>query len=317
MSPMNPDELRAELLWTQANAPAPDADLAASIIARGHRTQRRNRIVASVAALAVLAGGGYGVSTLWRPTQEAIPIGTPSASPTPTATMSETPSSGPSPSGTPQASVAPSALPSTTQPPSFTPTWGTRPPASFGELGAFRLRHEGVGADGEQGAWTPSVWEVRCGDSPVLPLQDAVAGRRIASTGPVGVEDESILVFRDEDAARAFMSWHSRTWPRCNAPAPDPDQPWLHFAISSLSSLGDEALVARVWEQGQSDGQWVNRPGGTITLLVRSGRAVVSASTSGEYVGDQYHTDPSIIADLRRTADHALPQMCGWTSRGC
>lgn len=315
MSPLREDDLRNELWYAQPGAAASDADaLADSVIRRGHRVRRRRTVAAGLAVAAVAAASVFGLTQLTAP-QRAVPITNMTASPSATSTpsASTTPSTQPSPSATPSVGPATATTPASAG--GWTDT--TRWPGAFGDLGDFRLLHDGVPATAMETAWEPSDELVLACDAPqTFPSLSAVtAGRQIGSTGPESYLAEGVLVFATEDDARAFLRELAAATASCAVTSTDPDYQ-TRTASAAPDGVGDEALVWSTWTERTVDGVTGATPGGSATLYVRSGRAVTMASASGEFVGDPWETgnaEPS----LRESVDHALPQMCDWTTAGC
>ena len=315
MSPLREDDLRTELWYAQPGVAASTAnDLAGAVIRRGRGVRRRRTVAAGVAVVAVAAASVFGLTQLTAP-QRAVPIT--SMSPSPAA--SPTPSAVPTPTAQPSPSATPSAGPATSTTPSSAGGWTdtTRWPGAFGDLGDFRLLHDGVPATAMETAWEPSDELVLACDAPqTFPsLRTLTAGRQIGSTGPESYLAEGVLVFATEDDARAFLHELAAATASCAVTSSDPDYQ-TRTASAAPEGVGDEALVWSTWTERTIDGVTGATPGGSATLYVRSGRAVTMASASGEFVGDPWqtgHAEPG----LREVTDHALPQMCRWRSGGC
>ncbi|WP_232548658.1 hypothetical protein [Propioniciclava soli] len=330
MSPINENELRNEL-WYAHDGAEPDTDrLTASVLQRG-RTVRRNRTIAGgLAAVVLLGGATFGIgSLLENTTQRGVPVS--EVSPTPTATTTASPSPTPSTSpgttptpGSPTSATTPAGdqTPPADPPASATPAWPDYTdngifPADFGDLGGFRLLHEGTPATDEVTAWEEESPVVRFCDQAPGALVEVEAGRHIQARGPAGMGwDESVLVFRTEQAAIDFLDQVRSYEYSDEACSRDEQTPgWRdQWALAELNDLGDDAIGLSWWTQAEVDGTWADAPGGSLSVSVRQGRAVYTGLTFGEYVGDPLDADA--LAELQPFFDDALAQDCPWPG-GC
>lgn len=287
MTPIDENELRAELQDTSYDAWRPDTDLAADAIRRGRDVRRRRATVGTVASVAVLgtAVWGFGSVLADRPS-ELLPAGTgtvaTSVSPTPSTTA-------PSQTATPTPTTttptpSPTSVTTTPQPPLFMAL-----PADVGTWPArWILPDEDRPAKDETTAYLPQDTEIMCSGGKVeLSLIGLERSRVRALTGPEFYDGMGLLQFADEAAAQAFMDELATKAAEC----PDPNQEnteWRgRHAVSSTPGLGDEALVVRLWNESKDEaGVWQDSIGGGLQLFVREGRSVAFVATGGESLGD-------------------------------
>lgn len=357
MSPIDENELRDELWFADAPAPAPDpAALTEAVIARGRAIRTLRILVAVIAALLAATLLLIGFWTTLRPSnQDAVPLETPTVVPEPWQSPA-TPSAGPTPSAsaaptrtptrrpsasarpTPSASASATPRPTASGRPSASATGTPRPggsatasttparygsrtemPATFGDLGGFRLPHQGsAGYEAiPMGVLSCDAYDGRV----TLPaLAELEAGRHLNQTEGEAGQAEAVLVFRTEDAAAQFMSQLRTAARRCadaplptTRPAGDPRTP---FQVRT-TGIGTDGLAVGSSSQLYEAGQWKDVPGGSLELWTRRGRAVVMSNVYGEYVGDVYADRSDVVTELRGELEKSLPQMCRWTTGGC
>jgi len=258
-------------------------------------------------ALAVVALGAVGVSSAL---QRGVGTGLPSTTPSGTMVGAASPNWTPAASGTPGGATTPSAGATASSLPGGPGRRGTLPDG-------FTLLHQGVGPTGDATGWEPDTFTVGCGRAADLPSLDRLeASLNLVRLAPEEGRTETILVFAGEPDARAFMA-ELLAESDCE-PITSAEDTGLRevFAAEALPGLGDEALSTRSWFEQDPGGVWTPRPGGALRLVARAGRAVTMAGFGGESVGDPI-TQTELVADLRASLDHALPQMCVWTDAGC
>ena len=217
MTPIDEFELRRELM--QADPGHGSASLGPAVIKRGQTIKRNRAIVGAVAALALVAGGGFGIAQpLPDSGRHAVPAQT--VSPTPTASPS--PTSAPEPTVAPTPTTTDSALPNPTPvvDPSATagsadpveaPIW-TNPaviPGQVGEAGSITLLNDDTAPRRGVPVGAPPARLDRLRGAQAL-RPSVVAGaqghRMIEATGPESFQAEGFMVFRSEDAATRFMN---------------------------------------------------------------------------------------------------------------
>lgn len=273
--------------------------------APGHPLWRRPAAIG--VALAVVALGAVGV---WSALRGGVGTGLPAATPSVTMVGSASPNWTPAASGTPGGATTTSAGATASRLPGVPGRTGTLPEG-------FTLRHQGVGPTGDATGWEPDIFTVGCGRAADLPSLDRLeASLNLVRLAPEEGRTETILVFASEPDAQAFMA-ELLVESDCE-PITSAEDAGLRevFAAGALPGLGDEALSTRSWFEQDIDGVWTPRPGGALRLVARAGRAVTMAGFGGETVGDPI-SQTALVADLRASLDHALPQMCVWTDAGC
>lgn len=359
MSPLNENELRDELWFAHDPGTGPDpAELSSVAMTRGRAIRRRRIVIAIVAAVLSAVLIATVVWAAMRPDdRRAVPIETPSAAPepwqspasptvgptpsasappTPTpAATTPTPTRRPSASARPTATVARPTASGTPRPPATgtpsprpsgssttpAPRWGSRTemPGTFGDLGTFRLPHQG--SAGYEAIPMGILYCDAYGGRVTLPaLAELEAGRHLDTAEGEAGADEAILVFRTEAAAASFLSQLRTAANRCaGAPLPDTRPEGLPRTLHHVDALnlGTDGLAVGTSDQLQVDGRWQDSPGGSLGLWTRQGRAVIMAGSYGEYVGDVYAGRPDVVTELRGELNKSLPQLCRWTSAGC
>lgn len=262
------------------------------------RARNRRRVLASIAALAVVALAGSAIWSAWP--QPPAP-----ASPGITST----------PTVTPSASIVPSGG-------ATAHAWtDTRTiPGSYGTLGDVTLAHDSQGwgttdafvflcnQDAERSATFPALAELEAAELLVSPGEGE------------GGDSEAILVFTTQPAAENFMTQLRTAVHACEQvpladTLPEGEPRWVH--ASTPYEAGEDAFLVGSHAELLVDGTWRESPGADVAMWVRQGRAIALAGSGGEYVGNVYTLRPDVIAELRAVIDHALPQMCRWTSAGC
>lgn len=321
MTPMDESELRDELRHADAGVgPRPDA-LSASVIKRGRGVRQRRTVMAGVTAI-LLVGTGIGLgSALNGANRDAIPAGTPSASPSSTQTHSVSPTPAPTVTPTPTATATTTAtatvtvtVPATSNvPPAPTYDASLGLPTDFGDVGDAKMPHEISGA----GTWNLAEVRVGCGSTPfTLPALGQLAGGKSAVVESEGESygSESVLVFTSEAAAAEFMTQLSQEMRACVAEGPTLDEPSQgspvlrnHKALH-VDPTRPDALTLSFWTEAQLEGddQWGTYPGGDFSYWARKGAVVIRAEWAGEYVGDIVSTQPDSHDELRTTVLDAL-----------
>ncbi len=181
-------------------------------------------------------------------------------------------------------------------------------PAKLGTLSMpLTLPHQGVAANGDISAWTPTPWSFN-GRSPAIPaLAKLRASRVIAASGPEYGAGEGVAQFSDVAAANRFLDQVMATARRLDKESGDRGVT-LHRLAASTDAVGDRSVALRGWYEVEGDGVHRIAPGGELTRFTRVGSTVVFAWTSGEYVGDTID-NPHANADTRDAIDHVLWQM--------
>ena len=279
----------------------------------GHTTGAQHRArgwIAGGVALGLVAAG----ATAFYVTRPAEPLPTTPPPPpitsspaSPTATASATPT--PTPTRTPSAATT------------ATPGAGaSTAPAVLGTLPAdVRLLHEGVGASGDTTAWEPTPWGYGCpGFVPTwTSLASLTASRSIQASAPEWGASETLLVFGSDADARLFLDEIRATTAACARGGDDPESR-TRAASDAFDGAWDDGLALRVWEEHSPDGgaTWVQRPGASLGLVVRRGRAVALSTQGGEFLGDTW-ANPEVVAGTRQAIDAVVPTLCSFTAQGC
>lgn len=265
--------------------------------------------IAGAVAVAVVAVGAL-VFLLTRPpgTLRVTPAPAPITS-GPTASASVSPSASATGSRTPSASASVKPIgPSNTA------------PATLGQLPAtVKLLHEGAPADGDTSAWELAPWGYGCpGRIPTFQsFGSLVASRNVEATGIEWAGNETILVFATDAAATKFLDELAAANAACAMPGDEPDTR-IRTAASAFDGPWDAGLALRSWDEQTPDGgsTWNARPGASLDLVVRRGRAVTLSSQGGEFVGDPWAV-PTVVAEGRKAIDHITPSLCAFTAAGC
>ncbi len=281
MTPMDEAELRRELTAVDV-APRDDSALADTVIRRGTGIRRRRRVVGALAV--VLIAGGIGIGAALLPGRDAVP-----ADPTQTPTVS------------------------VTTPAAWTDL--TRLPGRYGTVDALRLPLDGA-TTAPDVTVAEAPYPLQCDRQglSLTTLGALRAGRTMQLGAPTTGEVESVLLFRDADAAGAFMQELRTALEGCQAgvdrePVADGDR--LHRVVPVLETPegpGEERLAAGVFVQFSLDGgvTWVESTEASVEYWVRAGDRVALVALSGEHVGDLTQ-DPAVMGDL----DGRITQILG------
>ena len=275
----------------------------------GTRQRAQGRLAGSV-ALGLVAVG----ATAFYLTRPAEPL-PPSLPPAPITSAPASPSlpASPTPGRTPTRTPTAGA--------SATPGGGaSTAPASLGTLpDGVRLLHEGEAADGDTSAWEASPWGDGCPGvvTTHTSFGSLVASRNIVATAPEWGASETLLVFESDAAAQLFLDEVRATNAACARDGADPETR-TRTASDAFDGAWDAGLALRSWDEHSTDGgaTWGERPGASLDLVVRRGRAVTLSSQGGEFLGDTY-ANSAVVAETRRAIDALVPSLCTFTAAGC
>lgn len=219
-------------------------------------------------------------------------------------------------------SPTPTSVPSATTPPSVPPkrptpaapptphTQTATIPAMLGALSKpFTLLHQGVKANGDTSAWTPTDWTLLTyGTSPALSALSHMRSSRVISVSrPEYGAGEGIAQFSDVASANRFLDQVAAAAKRLDKESGDRGASRHRVAASSVSG-GDRTVSLRGWYEVRVDGKYRVVPGAELTRFTRVGDTVVFAWINAEYVGDTLN-NPHANADTRDAIDHVLWQM--------
>lgn len=331
MSPMNENQARQKM---RAVAPGErPAGLAQAAIAEAHRRDRRTKLTAAVAPVAVLAAG---LGTAWWLTNPSTrdahpsPLQTPSVTPTPsptetsgspTATPTQTPTARPSASGTPTTTKAtPSRAPSSASNPtprgSSTPTsagTGAGRPADAGSnkanVGTWTGR-PGLFSDGRAGTASLNALRMCFGVDP----STSTLGKREASRMSDWVSetaessaDRAAVVFTTEAEAKAFYAELKNNADICAhsiVAGANASRQTTEITATKVSGAAESFGVRS--EYLAMDGTAVDQSMGREVAVARNGRSVSVAAASIYFLRPLSENDTSVHAEVTSEAARLL-----------
>lgn len=288
MSPMTPDEVRAEL---RGDGPTWSPGSVAEAVSRGRARRRRALMLAAVAATLAVAAGTVGVNWLVRTGPGVAASPTSLASP---GLPSPTTRGGPS-------TPVPSASGDPDNPAQAPVATGTLSPTALPD----RLRGV-LGAGARPWPWTMQL----CRDLPLtypeLTRLEAAQGWRV-DTGS-GTREIAVLVFGAKVDATSFLHTVRDAVNAC----PDEQHSGYLFPVRpGEMPLGEDGLMVSKWTlEGPPDKA---RPvgGGYLAGFSLSGRAVVFTSVTTTKAGDQ-RSDAGTVSRVRGPIAELLPLLTGY-----
>lgn len=295
MTPIDPNELRRELMSVDPGHGTRPGDLGTQVIQRGRAVKRQRTAVAAFAAFALVAGGFGLAQVLPLGGRDAVPavpvVSTTAADPTPTPTTEPVPTTmGPVPTTTPEPtpSVDPTTAPPeplvsptviatepgegqspVTDPPVPDPIWTDTAfiPGEVGDVGGLTLLHDGEPTiEGETSGWQPrQLIGTGCSALEHFDLQSLLqleGSRHIEVTGPEYSNAEGVLVFRSEAGAIQFMDEYRTSVAQCVAMEPEvmPEGAGAYDSRVVLTSHELNGVAQEAFTFG-SHSQWEMDPG--------------------------------------------------------